>query len=54
MRIKHVSFYSLELKETSLLNKQNYKLDEYKVESQLSLIIKLLADAGYKRYEVSS
>lgn len=53
-KIKHVSFYSLELKEKSILNKSGYIEDDFLIESQLKLIISELKKARYKRYEVSN
>jgi oxygen-independent coproporphyrinogen-3 oxidase len=37
--IKHVSFYSLEVKENSIIAKQNYELNEQKVEDEFAFII---------------
>jgi oxygen-independent coproporphyrinogen-3 oxidase len=50
-KIPHCSFYSLEIKSGSVLNKQNYKLDEDKVQEQLEYIVDHMP---LNRYEVSS
>ncbi|MCF0125543.1 MAG: coproporphyrinogen III oxidase, partial [Clostridia bacterium] len=52
--IPHVSFYSLELKPNSKLNKLNYKLDEELIDKQFAYIIKRLKDIKYTRYEISN
>ena len=52
--IEHVSFYSLELKEGSILTKQNYKLDNDNEQMQYAYINKHLQELGYERYEVAS
>lgn len=53
-KINHVSFYSLELKTNSLLNKKSYKEDLFLIEQQLKLIIKEMKKIKYQRYEVSN
>lgn len=53
-KIPHVSWYCLEIKEGSIFNKMNYKLDEYKTEDMLELIVNKLKSLNYERYEVSS
>ncbi len=53
-KIPHVSFYSLELKEGSILNKLNYQINEEKNDQQFKFIIQYLKKSHYKRYEVSN
>lgn len=52
--IKHISMYSLEIKEQTLWGKKGYKVDEYQLEDNLKFAIKYLAQLGFKRYEVSN
>lgn len=52
--IKHLSFYSLEIKEGSILNKMKYKLDVDKENDQFEFIQKELEKNNYKRYEISN
>lgn len=52
--IKHVSFYSLEIKEGSIMNKMNYKIDTEIEEDQLDLICKEFEKLNYERYEISN
>ena len=53
-KIPHVSFYSLEVKNNSVLAKQNYHENELKIEAQLAYIIKKMHEINFDRYEVSS
>lgn len=53
-KIKHVSFYSLEIKDNSILKKNNYKIDENNEEKQLLYIIDKFKKNNYKRYEISN
>jgi oxygen-independent coproporphyrinogen-3 oxidase len=53
-KVKHVSFYALEIKPGSLLKTKNYMINENKIDKQLCLIIKTLAAHNYIRYEVSN
>jgi oxygen-independent coproporphyrinogen-3 oxidase len=53
-KIKHVSWYALEVKENSLLSQNNYKLNDELIEEQLKLIIKCMSNINLRRYEVSS
>lgn len=53
-KIKHISFYSLEIKEGSIMNKMREKIDKDKEEDQLEFIIKKLNKTNFKRYEVSN
>lgn len=52
--IKHISFYALEIKENSVLNKQNYKIDIEIEEDQLEYITKIMEENNFHRYEVSN
>jgi oxygen-independent coproporphyrinogen-3 oxidase len=52
--ISHASFYSLELKDNSVISHQNYQLSQDKIEAELKLIIKHMKKLNYHRYEVSS
>ncbi|MGL4950314.1 MAG: radical SAM family heme chaperone HemW [Mycoplasma sp.] len=52
--IKHVSYYALEVKEGSVLKKENYIVDEEVEAGQLDYINQALELNGYKRYEVSN
>lgn len=53
-KIKHISFYSLEIKEGSIMNKTNYKIDTDIEEDQLEIIKKEFDKLNYLRYEVSN
>ncbi|MDE7221854.1 MAG: radical SAM family heme chaperone HemW, partial [Ureaplasma sp.] len=53
-QIKHVSIYSLEIKQNAILNKEKYKISNEIEEDKLSLIKEMMFDLGYKRYEVSN
>lgn len=53
-KIKHISYYSLEIKKGSILNLQKYKIDENIEEEQLELIKKNFEDINYFRYEISN
>lgn len=53
-QIHHVSFYSLEVKENSILNFENYIIDEDEEADQLEYIDKNLWEIGLSRYEVSN
>jgi len=53
-KIPHLSFYALEIKEGSILNKNNYCLDIDEEEDQFFYVIDKLNEMGYQRYEVSS
>ncbi|MDR0674927.1 MAG: radical SAM family heme chaperone HemW [Mycoplasmataceae bacterium] len=52
--IPHVAWYALEIKPGSFLNKNKYQLNDSHIEHQLKLIIKLMNDINYQRYEVSN
>lgn len=53
-KIKHVSFYSLELKKGSILTQQKYQLNDELIDHQFAYIINQLKKYGYQRYEVSN
>lgn len=52
--IPHISFYALELKENSILTKQNFQLNPDNDEEQFFYIKNRLKELGYIRYEVSN
>ncbi len=52
--ITHVSYYSLEVKEGSMLKKDNYVVDEDEEADQLEYIIQKLKDINFIRYEVAN
>ncbi len=52
--INHISFYSLEIKENSILKKMKYIINTDEEEKQLEYIIKQLKKTKFKRYEVSN
>lgn len=54
LKIKHVSFYSLELKEGSILTKQKYHLNTNIEEDQLDFIKNEFDKLNYFRYEISN
>ncbi len=53
-KIKHVSIYSLEIKENAILNKEKYKISNEIEEKKFSFIKKMMTELGYIRYEVSN
>lgn len=53
-QIKHVSIYSLEIKENAILNKENYKISNEIEEDKLLIIKQMMNDLKYHRYEVSN
>ena len=53
-KIPHVSFYSLEVKNNSILTKQNYKSNDIKIDKQFAYIIKQMKSNKFIRYEVSN
>lgn len=53
-QIPHISYYALEVKEGSILNYKNYKIDEDEEADQLIFIDKELKTLGFNRYEVSN
>lgn len=52
--IKHISFYALEIKEGSILKRNNYQIDTDNEENQLMYLIEQLNKTNFKRYEVSN
>jgi oxygen-independent coproporphyrinogen-3 oxidase len=53
-KLTHCSFYSLEIKSGSLLNKGGYQINDEKVEEDLSNIEKQLKSIHFNRYEISN
>lgn len=52
--IPHVSFYALEIKENSILKRQNYYLDLENQESKMQYLFSQLKANNFIRYEVSN
>lgn len=53
-KVKHISCYSLEIKENTIWGTQNYKIDELQIEDHLKFIIDYLKQLNFVRYEVSN
>lgn len=53
-KIKHISFYALEIKEGSILNKKKYQIDENIEGDQLEIIREQFQKLNYDRYEISN
>lgn len=53
-QIPHASFYSLELKENSMLTKSGYQLDDEQIDQLMQLIINQMDKHHFYRYEVSN
>ena len=53
-KIKHISFYALEIKDNAILNKMGYKIDYSKEEEQMQYIQAKFKKLGYQRYEISN
>ena len=53
-KVKHISCYSLEIKENTAWGRQNYKTNELEIENHLKFIIDYLKKLGFDRYEVSN
>lgn len=53
-KVKHLSLYSLEIKENTPWGKTNYQTNDYEIEDHLKFIISYLPKIGFKRYEVSN
>ncbi len=53
-KVKHLSLYSLEIKENTPWGKIKYKTNEYEIEDHLKFIISYLKTKGFSRYEVSN
>lgn len=52
-KISHFSFYSLEVKDNSILKKENYKLNDNKIQDMFEFIINNI-NSTYNRYEISN
>lgn len=53
-KVKHISCYSLEIKENTIWGKQNYQIDELEIEEHLKFIIDYMQQLKFVRYEVSN
>lgn len=53
-KAKHISCYSLEIKDDSIWGKQHYKTDDLQIEDQLKFIVSYLKKKKFIRYEVSN
>lgn len=53
-KIKHISYYCLEIKPNTTFALKKYKIDENKTDEQLKFIIKYLKKNKFVRYEVSN
>lgn len=53
-KIPHVSFYSLEIKNNSILKHENYQINQLDQENKMTYLQFLLNKSNYKRYEVSN
>lgn len=53
-KIKHISCYSLEIKENTAWGRQNYQTNDLEIEDHLKFIIDYLARLKFVRYEVSN
>ncbi|XQP55370.1 MAG: radical SAM family heme chaperone HemW [Mycoplasmoidaceae bacterium] len=53
-KVRHISCYSLEIKENTIWGKQNYKTNELEIEDHLKFIIDYMNKLGLVRYEVSN
>lgn len=53
-KVKHLSCYSLEIKENTIWGKQGYKTDDLEIENHLKFIIDYLKQRNFVRYEVSN
>lgn len=52
--IKHLSLYSLEIKENTIWGKIKYQTNDYQIEDNLKFAIDYLKEIGFSRYEVSN
>lgn len=52
--VKHLSLYSLEIKDSTPWGKMHYQTDEYAIEDHLKYVIKHLRNKKFVRYEVSN
>ncbi|MBQ0045354.1 MAG: coproporphyrinogen III oxidase, partial [Mycoplasma sp.] len=53
-KVKHISCYSLEIKENTIWGKQKYKTNDLEIEDHLKFIIDYMHSIGFVRYEVSN
>lgn len=53
-KVKHLSLYSLEIKENTPWGKAKYKTNDYEIEDHLKFVISYLENVGFNRYEVSN
>lgn len=53
-KVKHLSLYSLEIKENTAWSRQKYLVDELQIEDHLKFAIDYLKKLGFIRYEVSN
>ena len=53
-KIPHCSFYSLEIKENSILAKQKYQINDELIDKQFKYIIDMMKKYKYQRYEISN
>lgn len=53
-KLKHVSFYALEIKDNAILNRDHYKINEDDQDEKLLFLETKLKQLGYHRYEVSN
>lgn len=53
-KLKHVSFYALEIKDNAILNHNHYKIDEIDQDEKLLFLEDQLKKLNYKRYEISN
>lgn len=53
-KVKHISCYSLEIKENTAWGRQKYQTNELEIEDHLKFIIDYLKQKGFDRYEVSN
>lgn len=53
-KVKHISCYSLEIKENTAWGRQHYKTNDLEIEDHLKFIIDYFNEIGFVRYEVSN
>lgn len=53
-KVKHLSCYSLEIKENTIWGKMKYQTNDLEIENHLKFIIDYLEHLSFKRYEVSN
>ena len=52
--VKHISYYSLQVEEGTVLYNSGYKVDDDKLATYYEKIVSRLEEVGFKRYEVSN